>query len=85
MSAKRAIGATTDFEDALNVVNELARAKAEIDIASWHDLAIAGITSEILIGVRKYLDDSTIACTEWPMPSEISEKVFQDAARQALA
>ena len=85
LAAEHAVGGSASFEDSLRVINEMARAKAEIDIAAWHDLSIAKITSDILDALQRFLEDQTVPCTEWPSPNELSIKAMHVACKHALA
>ena len=72
-------------EDALEALNALARAKAEIDIAALHLRPVVTITSNILLKAQCFADEATIPCTEWPTPAEIAELVCREAQQYALS
>ncbi|MGC4064982.1 MAG: hypothetical protein QM784_10135 [Polyangiaceae bacterium] len=83
LTAVHAQGPTTYFEDSRRVVDELARAKAEVDIAAWHDMKVVELTEAIVLRAQRYLDEMTIPCTEWPLPSEIVAVVIEEAQTRA--
>ncbi|SFG25966.1 hypothetical protein SAMN05518865_11034 [Duganella sp. CF458] len=83
LAARNAVGTTNYFEDALQVVNSLARAKAEIDIVSWHANHVIAETQYLLRAAQDFLDQNTIACNEWPRPQEIADEVENIARRRA--
>lgn len=72
-------------EDALEALNALARAKAEIDIAALHLRPVVTTTSGILLEAQCFVDKATIPCTEWPTPAEIAELVCREAQQYALS
>ena len=82
LSATQPIGKTTFFKDTHRMLDQLAKAKAEIDIASHHNIAVTKITANILYVVQKYVDETTIPCTEWALPEEVATVVIDEAKRQ---
>lgn len=84
LAASKAVKAEAFFENTRLVLDELARAKAEIDIAAWHDIAIAEVTSVILRVAQQYVSETTIPCTAWPTPNEVVAIIFQEACKCAL-
>jgi hypothetical protein len=40
-------------------------------------------TAAILAAVQRFLDETTIPCTEWAVPGEVAEMALQEAGRQA--
>ena len=80
--ASQAVGKTEFFEDARKVLDEVAKAKAQIDIAAWPDLKVAQVADAVLSTAQKFLDAQTISCTEWPTPREVAASVLK-AARHA--
>jgi hypothetical protein len=85
LCARQAVGPGRSFDDTRAVLDTLARAKAEIDIAAWHSAEVVAVTAEILAAAQQYLDANTIPCTEWPLPSEVAGFVEQEARRLAQA
>lgn len=85
LGASQAAGETEFFDDTRAVLDNLARAKALIDIASWHDIEIARTTSHILLVAQEFVDKTTIPCTEWAKPSEVVDVVSKAAKKHALA
>jgi hypothetical protein len=83
LSARQAVGQGKSFHAARAVLDTLARAKAEIDIAAWHSREVVAVTSGILQAAQHYLDENTIPCTEWPLPAEVAGIVEQEARRLA--
>ena len=69
LGASRAVGQTEFFEDTRAVLDHLVRAKAQIDIASWHDIEIAQTTAHILQAAQEFVDTTTIPCTDWARPA----------------
>lgn len=84
LCASQAVGKTEFFEDTRNVLDNLAKAKALIDIASWHDIEIVKSTAHILLAAQEFVDETTIPCTEWATPNEVVE-VVSKAAREHTA
>jgi hypothetical protein len=72
-------------EDALEALNTLALAKAEIDIAALHLRPVVNVTSCILLAAQCFADEATIPCTEWPSQEEIAEVVCREAQKYALS
>ena len=85
LCASQAVGQTEFFEDTRNVLDHLAKAKAEIDIASWHDIAIVRTTAHILLAAQEFVDETTIPCTEWATPREVVDVVSKAAQEHAAA
>jgi len=83
LSARQAVGQGKSFDDARAVLDNLARAKAEIDIKAWHSREVVAVTAGILQVAQQYLDEQTIPCTEWPMPDEVAGIVEREARRLA--
>ncbi|ROU07427.1 hypothetical protein D9T17_08975 [Lysobacter enzymogenes] len=83
LQAFQAVGTSGFFEDARFVVDQLARAKAELDIAAWHSAEVIETTAAILQVTQRFLDEQTIACTEWPAPAEVAACALQ-AARERI-
>lgn len=83
LAARSAVGTSKYFEDALQVVNNIARAKAEIDIASCHSNHVITETQYILRAAQDFLEENTIACTEWPRPQEIVDEVERVVRQRA--
>ena len=82
LQAFQAVGSDGYFEDARFVVDQLSRAKAELDIAAWHSSEVIAATAAILQAAQRFLDEETIACTEWPMPGEVAACALQAARAQ---
>jgi hypothetical protein len=83
LCTSQSVGETEFFEDTRSILDHLARAKAEIDIASWHDLEITKITADILLVAQEFVDETTIPCTEWALPSEVVAVVLEEAKKRA--
>lgn len=83
LAAAHAVGSTHFFENTRHVVDAMARAKAELDIHGWHSAEVVQTTAAILAAVQRFLDETTIPCTEWALPGEVAEMAFQEAVRQA--
>ncbi|WP_164016436.1 hypothetical protein [Pyxidicoccus trucidator] len=66
-------------EDALAALNQLAKAKAELDIAALHLPPVIDITTGIMLAAQRYADEMTIPCTEWPSVDEIAAVVEREA------
>ena len=69
----------TYYHNTLEVLDELARGKAELDIAGWHGIVVAHTTAAILLAAQQYFDREVIPCTEWPTASELSLYVLSIA------
>jgi hypothetical protein len=72
LQASQSVRATSYFEDSRYVVDQLARAKTEIDIAAWHAPDVVQTTAMVLAEMQAFLDRETIGSTEWPTPGEVS-------------
>jgi hypothetical protein len=83
LQASQSVRTTTYIEDSRYVVDQLSRAKTEIDIAAWHMPDVTEATGLILAGAQAFLDQETIGSTEWPTPNEVSEIVAKIAAEFA--
>jgi len=68
-------------EHALNVLDALSRAKAELDTAASHDPELARLTAAILFAAQAYAWEATIPCTEWPLPCEVADAAIREARR----
>lgn len=75
----QAIGETEFYADTINLLDQVARAKTEIDIASCHDIEVVEATAFILLSAQRYVDETTFPCTEWPFPGEVAEVIFKTA------
>ncbi|MBL8018689.1 MAG: hypothetical protein JNM27_03410 [Leptospirales bacterium] len=64
------------WEDVRSALDSLARAKAELDIASTHTEPVFSVTSRILFAVQKFAEGRRIGATEWPSADEVSAAVF---------
>lgn len=84
LESSLSIGTSSYFEDSRHVVDQLARAKAEIDIAAWHAVDVTEATWLVLAGTQAFLDQQTIGCTEWPTPGELSAVAAKIATDYAL-
>lgn len=85
LCASQAVGETEFFEDTRNVLDHLAKAKAQIDIASWHDIEIVKTTAHILLAAQEFFDETTIPCAEWATPREVVDVVSKAAHEHAAA
>jgi hypothetical protein len=85
LCASQAVRDTKYFEDTRFVLDELSRAKAELDIAAWHGSDVVSITAEILSSAQDFVDQETIGCHEWPAPNEVAELVLRVASKLAAA
>jgi len=74
-AAESAVGSTSFHEDTLSVLNQLALAKAHLDIAACHSPEVTSITAQLLGQAQDFVENETIACTEWPLPSEVVQVV----------
>ncbi|WJN61133.1 hypothetical protein [Pseudomonas sp. SO81] len=81
LAAAQAVRGTSFLEDARHVVDAVAKAKAPIDIAAWHSLEGVRTTAAVLLAAQLFLDEQTIACTEWPAPGEVATAVLESARR----
>jgi hypothetical protein len=82
--ASNAVGKSQFFADSCQVLDQVVQAKARIDIAAWHSIEVAQVTSAVLLAAQTFLDEQTIPCTEWPTPREVANAVHE-AARVALS
>ena len=83
-AAEAAVPGTHFFEDTRAVLDQLALAKAHLDIAAWHTPEVTTVTTEILGKAQAFVDAETIPCTEWPTPLELVQ-VIQAAANSVVA
>ncbi|MET1079857.1 MAG: hypothetical protein ABWY06_17735 [Pseudomonas sp.] len=81
--AAQAVGEAVGFNDTLLVLDEMARAKARLDIAAWHDLALVRATAAILLAAQAFVDEQTIPCIDWPMPREVADIALKAARTHA--
>lgn len=70
-------------ESALEALNQLARAKAELDIAALHLPPVIEVTAQFLLAAQRYADEATIPCTEWPSVEDIAAVVHREALKFA--
>jgi hypothetical protein len=63
----------------------LARAKADLDIAALHRPPVIDVTAHLLLATQRFVDEQTIACTEWPTTEEVAAFVSQEARKFAKA
>jgi hypothetical protein len=75
----QAVRETHHFADSRYVIDQLARAKAEIDIVAYHAEYVTSITASILSAAQQFLANETIGCHEWPYPEEIANVVINVA------
>lgn len=85
LHALQAVRDTHYFEDTRFVLDELSRAKAELDIAAWHGGDVTSTTAAILLAAQSYVDEEIIGCHEWPLPEEVAELVLNTARKLAAA
>ncbi|MGW8393683.1 hypothetical protein [Pseudoduganella sp. HUAS MS19] len=83
LAARSAVGTSNYLEDALQVLNSIAQAKAVIDIVARHSNRVSAETLIILRAAQDFLEVNTIACTEWPRPQEVSDEVERVARLRA--
>jgi hypothetical protein len=72
----------TYFEEALDLLTQLGKAKVEIDAAAWHSLDVVETTAALLLSAQQYVDEVTIPCTEWPSTEDVARVIYQGACRQ---
>jgi hypothetical protein len=84
LGARSALGGEY-YEDALEVLNCLGATKAELDKAACHSKPTVSVTAEILFEAQKFVDEMTIACTEWPTSAEVVSCVGTNAAKYSFA
>lgn len=72
------------YADALEVLNCLGAAKAELDKAVCHGKSVVSVTASILAVAQDFVDETTIPCTEWPHAAEVVTNVCKSAARYAF-
>lgn len=68
-------------QDALEVLDALGRAKADLDTAALHDPDLTQVSAAILSAAQAYAWEMTIPCTEWPSPRELAEVALGEARR----
>jgi len=74
-AAESSVGTTVFFEDTRAVLDELALAKASLDIAAWHTPEVTSTTAFLLSRAQNFVDAETMAPTEWPTPTELLHAV----------
>lgn len=79
--ANRVASKYSSFADAIELLNELSRVKADIDMSCSHELCIAEVTSRLLLRAQQFTDEMTIPGTEWPSTEEISQVMIEEALR----
>ena len=85
LHASQAVRDSGQFDDTRFVLDQLALAKAEIDIAAWHSAEVVAVTEAILGAAQRFLNDETVGCNEWPTPSEVASVVLKVAGERAAA
>lgn len=83
LAAKERLPASAYFDDSLEYLNELARCKLEVDIASQHDTSVSSISHNILYKAQEHFQECLIPCTEWATPEELMNIVFIEAESEA--
>jgi putative DNA-invertase from lambdoid prophage Rac len=83
LSAFKAVGISTYFEDTRHVLDEVSRAKAAVDSAAWHARGVVTTTSRILEKAQEFVEATTINCTEWAVPGEVALVVLDQAKEQS--
>jgi hypothetical protein len=71
-------------DSALAALDQLARAKAELDISALHLPPVTGVTARILRAAQQFADEATIPCTEWPSVEEIAAVVQREARKLVM-
>lgn len=69
------------FEDAVNVLNALGFAKAELDASYCHSYDLVEVTTDILSTAQLYMDENTLPSAEWPTSLEIVAVVLNSAMK----
>jgi methylthioribose-1-phosphate isomerase len=69
--------------DTKELLNQMSRAKADLDSAGWHTPDVFGTTTEILRAAQQFADGMTIPCTEWPSVDEVATVALETAKRFA--
>lgn len=67
--------------DSLELLNQLARAKAELDIAAVHQLSVVKVTAKILFAAQEFAYEMTVPATEWPSVEEITAVVLEESKK----
>lgn len=83
LAAKERIPSSAYFDDSIKYLNELARCKLEVDIASQHDTSVITMTHNILYKAQEYFQECLIPCTEWATPEELKKVVISAAEAEA--
>lgn len=73
------------FDDAVEVLNCLGAAKAQLDKAIYHSTPTVLVTAEILSTAQNFLKEMTVPCTEWPMSAEVVACVYTNAIKYSFA
>jgi methylthioribose-1-phosphate isomerase len=73
------------YADALEVLNHLGRAKARLDAETCHTKPTILVTAGILAKAQEFVDETTIACTEWPTSQEVVAAVTDAVSEYAFA
>lgn len=74
-SAESAVRETHYIEDMRAVLDQLALAKAKLDITAWHSPDVTAVTAAVLGRIQAFVNAETIACTGWPTPAEVVQVV----------
>ena len=69
--AKLAVPDTNLYEDSVQIINAVCKAKYKLDSNLDHSIKVSRITSELVLVVQEYFDEEVIPCAEWPSPKEI--------------
>lgn len=77
------VKAGSSFYEGRATLDQLSRAKAELDIALGHDVVAVGVTGNLLTAAQRYVDSAIVPCTEWASTEEIFEVVCRCAVCEA--
>lgn len=74
-TAESSVGTTVFFDDTRAMLDELALAKASLDIAVWHTPEVTSTTAFLLRRAQDFVNAETMAPTDWPTPTELLHAV----------
>lgn len=79
--AKRVASRDTYYKDAVQLLNDLSHAKAQIDIAVYHEISLVEATSRLVLRAQRFVDETTIPCNEWPSTEDIYLELIQESKK----
>jgi methylthioribose-1-phosphate isomerase len=77
--ARQNMRSDSSYRDATETLERLEQAKQQLDAARPTAVNLAWATERILRIARRFVDEQTIAATEWPTTRELADRVLDEA------